>query len=215
MRIISQRTYTPGTWAGGSTRAIWADPPDSLGSPASARCWAGTATIERAAPYSFFAGRLRLHLPIRGRGLRLHFRDPAQTILLACGEPYRFDGEHPVEAALVDGPVVAFNLIYRADSFADAVVAVVGPEGLRWPAGALMEPGATSSHVPLRMVYSIAGSLAIRAGDDQPATLESDDTLVVPARERADAAPLLLTSVGATPAEVVLATLWLPDGTAS
>lgn len=210
MHIVSHHTYTPGTWAGGTIRAIWADPADAIGAPASARCWAGTAVIERNAPYSFFAGRYRLHLPIRGQGLLLQFRDPAEATRLARGEPYCFDGERPLDASLVDGPVVAFNLIYRADASADAMVASVGPQGLDWPLAAPAEPGA-AAHVPLRFVYSIAGSLAVRAGDEPPVTLWPDDTLVVPAQEHAARAPQLrLTSTAATAAEVVLATVWLP-----
>lgn len=214
MRIVSHSSYNPRTWAGGDISAIWSDPPDALGSPAAARCWAGTATIERAAPYSFFAGRHRLHLPIRGEGLRLHFRDPEQEILLPCGEAYRFDGERPLEAALVAGPVFAFNLIFCTDVLADARVATIGPEGLHWPAAARAEPGAAVARTPLRLVYGVAGSVVVSAGEEQAATLERDDTLLVPAHESAGATPLLLTSVGATPADVVLATLWLP-GTSS
>ena len=52
----------------------------------------------------------------------------------------------------------------------------------------------------------------LRGGGGGGETTARGKSAAVPARERADAAPqLLLASLGAAPAEVVLATIWLPD----
>ncbi|MBC8163539.1 MAG: HutD family protein [Roseiflexaceae bacterium] len=207
---ISHRTYLPGIWAGGTTKGIWAEPADAISSPAAARWWVGTAVIERDAPYSFFAGRSRLHLPIHGDGLRLHFRNPSEEVVLARNTPYQFHGEWEVDATLVDGPVIAFNLIYRADGIAAASVVTVGADELVWPRPAL-EQGVVGTRELVQIVYSIAGAPTISAGAEQAVTLARDDTLVVPAHQHVDTMPqLFLMASDAAPATVVLATLWLP-----
>ena len=60
---------------GGTTSAIYAYPSAAIGTPATAQLWVGTAVIDRASAYSFFADRQRVHVPIHGNGLRLHFQN--------------------------------------------------------------------------------------------------------------------------------------------
>ena len=210
---ISHHTYLPGIWAGGTTRGIWAEPADTIATPAAALWWVGTAVIERDAPYSFFAGRYRLHLPIHGDGLQLHFRDPSEEIVLARNTPHQFHGERSVEAILLDGPVVAFNLIYRADGIAEASVVTTGADELVWP-HSVLEQGVAGTRAPVRIAYSIAGALTISSDAEHRVTLASNDTLVVAAHQHADTPPqLFLTASDSAPAIVILATLWLPTHT--
>jgi hypothetical protein len=213
MSYISHRSYHPGAWSGGTTCAIWAEPAAALTSPAAARWWVGTAVIERDAPYSHFAGRHRLHLPIRGQGLRLRFRNPSEEVALASGTQHQFDGERPVEAALVDGFVVAFNLIYQVGVVATAGVAIVGPAGLVWPLRTPEDHSPGGTHEPVRVIYTISGALTADTNDGQQEALQSDDSVVIMPGAGAEA-PLQvrLTADSRTGAEVVLATLWLPRG---
>src|SRR5215212_9136197 len=94
---VEQAAQTPGTWAGGTTRAIYAYPPESIGTPANAQLWVGTAVIDRAAAYSFFPERRRIHMPIHGNGIRLHFQSPAEVVALSTFAQHRFDGARPVQ----------------------------------------------------------------------------------------------------------------------
>ncbi|MCB0185457.1 MAG: hypothetical protein KDE31_14405, partial [Caldilineaceae bacterium] len=53
--LIEGHEQPPATWRGGTTRAIYAFPAETLGNLAAAQLWVGTATIERDGPYSVFA----------------------------------------------------------------------------------------------------------------------------------------------------------------
>lgn len=205
---MRHQAYTAGSWTGGATRAIWAEPTAAIASPATARCWAGTATIERDAPYSHFAGRYRLQVLIRGPELRLRFREPDEEVVLARGAQHQFDGARPVEAILPAGPVVAFNLIYRADVLATAMVATIGPDALLWPLGAVAELGVERHRVPLRLLYVVDGAIGV---EGVAAFVEADDTLIVAPPEPAQATAMLrLNPTGVETAEAILAIFWLP-----
>lgn len=205
---LTHHEYTPGSWAGGVTRGIWADPPDAIGAPAGARCWAGTATIERDAPYSHFAGLHRLQVVIGGPELRLRFREPEEEVLLARGAQYQFAGARPVHAMPADSSVVAFNLIYRADIIAGATIATVAPGGLLWPLDALAELGVARPRSPVRLIYVLAGALTV---EGEAAPLAADDSLLLAPPTAEQPAPLLrLQASGAESAEAILATFWVP-----
>lgn len=204
------RPYAAGTWAGGATRGIWAEPAATLGSPAAARCWAGTATIEHSAPYSHFAGRHRLQILIGGPALRLRFHEPDEEVALVRGAQHQFSGERPVEATPLDGPVVAFNLIYRADVLATATVATIGPSEIPWPLGAAAEPDVRRERVPIRLIYVVTGAVEV-GGEGGTASLQADDALVVaPPHQGGPAQALGLRAVGPGAGETILATFWLP-----
>ena len=150
---------------------------------------------------------------VHGDGLRLHFREPSEAVVLARNTPYQFHGERPVEATLAAGPVVAFNLIYPADGIAEASAVSVGADELVWP-HSVLEEGGVIPRVPVRIVYSIAGALTVSTGAEHRVTLASDDTLVVVAHQHADTSPqLLLAALDSAPATVILATLWLSTNT--
>lgn len=210
---VRHQAYTAGSWAGGATRGIWAESTAAIAAPATACCWAGTATIERDAPYSHFAGRHRLQVLIRGPELRLRFREPDEEVVLARGAQHQFDGTRPVEAILPAGPVVAFNLIYRADVLATAMVATIGPDGLLWPLGAVAELGVEHHRVPVRLIYVVDGAIGV---ESVAAFVAADDTLVVAPPRRVQAGAMLrLNPTGVETAEAILATLWLPADSVS
>lgn len=211
-RHINHASYAAGAWAGGTTSAIWACPIEALTAPARAYVWVGTATIDRDAPYSHFPHQERLHIPVRGDGLRLHFRDPAEVVTLERGAQHRFSGERPVEAVLVGGPVAAFNLIYRQGVTATAQVVPIGPEPFEWSCD---RPQLVGEDQVVQIVYVISGHLAVGSQAYAPATLHPADAYVVgPGRMTAPEASVRLTPLD-RPAEVVLATLWWPLASAS
>jgi environmental stress-induced protein Ves len=78
--LITHAQQKPGVWSGGTTRMIYADGADPT--PAGALLWVGTATIDRDADYSHFPNRTRIHMPMTGNGIRLHFQDPSELITL-------------------------------------------------------------------------------------------------------------------------------------
>jgi environmental stress-induced protein Ves len=71
------------------------------------------AEIERAGPFSDFAGYDRTIVPISGCGFRLTFPDAPAAHLRSRFVPYRFDGGTTVVCELDDGPARAFNAMSR------------------------------------------------------------------------------------------------------
>ena len=71
------------------------------------------AEIEAPAAYSPFPGMLREQVLLAGNGLRLDFADGQQVELAPPYQRVRFSGERDLVAMPVDGPVQAFNLIWR------------------------------------------------------------------------------------------------------
>jgi environmental stress-induced protein Ves len=176
-----------GTWVGGTTRAIYAYPSGPGLTPATALFWVGTAVIQQAAAYSYFPDRTRIHIPIHGNGIRLYFQTPAEVVALDTFDQHRFDGARPVQVELVDGPVVAFNLIAQTDLFTQASVIHVAAETVM-PAflDALFAHIAEDMSV-VRVVYAVNGVIAIRIAGHEAARLDSGDAFVIhprPARDR-------------------------------
>lgn len=194
---IPRAAQPPGVWAGGTTRAIAAVPPEGIGGPAQARLWVGTAVIERAAPYSHFAGRTRLQIPVRGNGIRLRFREPDELVELGTFAQHRFSGARPTYVELRDGPILALNLIAEAAATIQAQVTRVSAPPIALP---IAGPAAA-----LRVLYVAAGALVLSAARGAALTLREDEALVL-----ADPAPdgLTLSAPGPEGAVLISATLW-------
>jgi uncharacterized protein len=71
------------------------------------------AEIERDDTYSAFPGVDREQVLLSGNGLRLRLDGGRQAELLPPHGRCRFEGDVRVEAALVDGPVHVFNLMWQ------------------------------------------------------------------------------------------------------
>ncbi len=161
---VAHAHQASGTWAGGTTRMIYAYPPASA-TVAEARVWVATATIEESAAYSHFPNRLRVHMPFAGNGLRLHLREPDEIVTLDQRSQYRFDGERPVHATLIDGPVEAFNLIIEPDVV--AAIQVVRLDAQISLDSIIHVPPAmqTVGNTLIRVVYVLAGSIELEISD--------------------------------------------------
>jgi environmental stress-induced protein Ves len=175
---VERARQTAGVWAGGTTLAIYADPPETIQSPAMARAWIRTAVIERAAAYSYFAGRTRIHMPIAGNGIRLHMRSPDELVALDRFAQSRFDGARPVEVELVDGPVVAFNLIFEGSLAAEARALRLDRQAtaVDLPAPAIAQAGGQATMA--RVVYVVDGAVELWAAGQAAVRLDADDAFV-------------------------------------
>lgn len=181
-----------GIWRGGQVSEIFRDPPEADYPNGDYRLWVGTATIERAADYSYFAHAERLHILLEGSGLTLRFREPAETIALATGGWHIFAGDRPLHATPVDGPVFAFNLIYRLDRSSGAYSGA--RSGARFVAAAEMPvilPAITANTSLTRIVYGVAGVICVESSQGH-FLVRAGDTLVYPPAESAGASLRLI-----------------------
>jgi environmental stress-induced protein Ves len=174
---IDHATQTPGTWAGGTTSAIFAHPPASIGTPANAQLWAGTAVIDRAAAYSFFPERQRIHVPIHGNGIRLHFQNPAEVVALSTFAQHSFDGARPVQVELVDGAISAFNLIVQANVAAEVYVLHIDSQTLMLELDRIPAHTAHAASV-VQIVYAATDAVALMIAKQPAITLHPADAFV-------------------------------------
>jgi environmental stress-induced protein Ves len=203
--LVRRADQTPGSWGGGTTLAIYAEPPDMIRSAGNARIWIGTATIERSADFSFFPGQVRVHLPIQGHGVRLHFQAPAETATLPRFAQQRFDGARPLQAELIDGAIEAFNLIAQPDVEATIHVLELDQEPVALESAAEHPPPAQANE--LRLVYAIAGSLELAVDGYQAITLLAGDAFFFQPHALAEAIRLRRLE---TPTQLVSAALRSP-----
>ncbi len=165
------------TWRGGTTRAIYADPSETLGAMAQAHLWAGTAVIERDGPYSVFDNRTRIHLPVRGNGLRLHFQEPTETTPLETFSQATFAGDRPLDVTLVDGPVEAFNLIFHPTVEAEVEVLHLASTAAAISLQCTV-PLVSASRMAVQIVYLVDGLCAVAQPGVEPLLLSPGDGYV-------------------------------------
>jgi uncharacterized protein len=113
-------------WANGQgwTREIAREPP--LGEQFEWR--ASIAEIDRDGAFSRFPGCRRSLWLLEGAGMHLRRADGNVTTLQPPQHRLDFDGDEPIDCSLLDGPVRAFNLIYRSGEQIDLLHRpLVGP----------------------------------------------------------------------------------------
>jgi environmental stress-induced protein Ves len=71
------------------------------------------AEINEAGSFSTFPGVDRSILVWKGNGLLLHSNGGGVFVLTSDTEPHSFRGEDEIEATLIDGPTIDFNLMVR------------------------------------------------------------------------------------------------------
>ena len=168
---IPSMEQKPGVWRGGQVYEIVRNPADADYPNGDYRLWAGTATIERSADYSYFANAERLHILLCGDGLRLHFREPEQTVALASHDSHTFSGARPLHAEVLGAPVFAFNLIYRQGltSGVEFVALVKTPH--------LHTIHAEAGTACTQIVYVISGTVLLESADDERLMGQGDTLL--------------------------------------
>ncbi len=155
---LPRATAEPTAWPGGSVHPIYSYPVGTSPGDPSNLFTINTATIERSAPYSDFSGYTRVHVPISGGRLRLHFENPDETVELGRFQQHTFDGGRPLRAELVGEAVTAFNLILRRELEAVVSAVQVDEEPLSLPALA-------GSQRALRLLYVVEGIVQLEGSE--------------------------------------------------
>jgi environmental stress-induced protein Ves len=120
------------------------------------------ATVDSAAPFSFFPGIDRQIALLRGAGFRMTLDGQREHALDTPFVPFAFPGEARVTTALIDGPTEDFNLMMRRDQARGALEV--------WTEARRYEPDVRDV-----LIYCAAGSMEIagtilQAGDAWRAT---------------------------------------------
>ena len=207
--LIPHATQREATWTGGTTKAIYAYPPEKLGAMAQAQLWIGTAAITQSAPYSHFPARQRIHLPMRGNGLHLHFQAPAETVTLTSFDQHHFRGDSPVHAELIDGPVEAFNLMFDATVLADLSVirSAAASLALTLPTPPI-HPADLLHWRVIHVLYAVNGAGSVVLADQPAVLMAIGDAFVIEVGADASAQGLTLDlDWKAVPADLVVATV--------
>ena len=155
---VQQAATTPTSWAGGSVHHLYSHPAATQLGDSNNLFTLNTATIERSVPYSDFAGYTRVHVPISGGRLRLHFQQPAATVELGRFQQHTFDGGRPLRAELVGEAVTAFNLIMRRKLEAVVSAVQVDEEPLALPALA-------GNQRAVRLLFVVEGIVQIEGSE--------------------------------------------------
>jgi len=184
-RIVKRSEQLSATWRGGTTRAIYAYPPEQIDNLAAAHLWLGTATIARDGAYSVFAARTRIHLPMLGNGLRLHFQEPSEICLLKSFEQIRFAGDRPLAVTLVDGEIEAFNAIFHPSVHAEVDTHQVSTEQRMISLSSEPLPSDTNGNVPLalQLLYAVNGSCVVALPNGESHMLAMGDAYIGGANE--------------------------------
>jgi environmental stress-induced protein Ves/GNAT superfamily N-acetyltransferase len=161
-------------WRGGEVREIYKYPASADFGKGDYQLWVGTATIDRSADYSYFPDRYRLHMPITGNGIELHFREPEEVIRLESFEQYAFDGTRPLHARLIDGPITAFNLILKHDVSASATPLVVGEQ----PLPVSIAPHSAGRAGTIYVIYAVAGVVHLSSAGNNTVHLAAGDAFI-------------------------------------
>lgn len=89
------------------------------------------AEITRDAPFSAFPGIDRCIVLLQGRGMQLSSEDGAIDIRLDTPfNPFRFAGEVPMRAALIDGGCTDFNVMVRGSKWRADVSEAAGASSI-------------------------------------------------------------------------------------
>lgn len=172
--LVAAHEYQQGSWRGGSLRTIYQHPAGATAT-GDYDIWVNLATIEQVADYSYLPGYTRVHLPIAGNGLRLHFQMPVAELTLPTGQAIQFDGARPLHVIPLAGTVTAFNLIFRNALEGNAQVVEVGEDP-----STVARPPASAGEWWMRVIYNLTDRLTIQLGTETLAVLQAGDSYIFP-----------------------------------
>jgi len=146
--LVSLEAQPGQSWrnGGGTTRELLAWP-----QPAEWSIRISVADIQASGPFSRFEGIERWFAALDGDGVVLRSAFATHR-LTPESEPFRFDGELPIECTLAHGPTRDFNLMALPGRA--RMQRVRGAAGVRGPAGALLA------------LYTHATGAHLRSGDE-------------------------------------------------
>jgi environmental stress-induced protein Ves len=195
MRVIRQADFTAIPWknGGGITREVWRVPAAGRFS-----CRLSVAQIDRAGPFSDFAGYERTLVLLRGAGVRLSFGGGQAAALRDIGAWVAFDGGMATDCDLAGGgPCTDLNFMV-----CNRVAGVrAGVE--RVPAARALERSPTTTLV----VFAVRGSVVLNAGAERAVLDTWDCAVVAPSRAVATTAASLEPTADEPAPLVFLATL--------
>lgn len=116
MRLLRYADLAATSWknGGGVTREIISKQRDDA---SSAFLWRiSIATVAQSGPFSPFPGIDRTIAVLAGNGMRLHSHQ-AKVDLTTETPPYRFSGETPISATVLDGPTIDLNVMTLHGAF--------------------------------------------------------------------------------------------------
>lgn len=125
------------------------------------------AGVDASGPFSQFAGFERVLVVVSGAGLRMEHGAAAPPTRVLRLHPYRFAGEWPTSAELLDGPVRDVNVLLRRDAVRGEV-----STARRLPC----ERALRGSEA---FVHALDGDLELRVGDAPTVRLAPGESLFV------------------------------------
>lgn len=138
-QIIDLRETAPSPWKNGAgvTREIAVEP---AGASLNDFDWRiSVAEISGDAPFSVFAGIERCIVLLRGAGMcLLSERGAINARLNKPLEPFRFSGEEPLTATLIDGACTDFNVMVRKARWRAEVTEAHRPQDIEAASAALV-----------------------------------------------------------------------------
>ena len=191
MILLREAEYVTVPWknGGGWTKEILKVPAE-----ANSFDWRlSLATIEKAGPFSAFAGYDRTLLLVRGAGVELDFGPYGHTVLRAPGQLVAFDGAWQTQCTLIDGPSSDLNLMVSQER-AEAHTRLLRPAAPEIIHTAGWEE---------TLVCCIHGGAQVEDTTGHVAELASADVV----RCQPEDGVLTCASVGATPAVLFVASL--------
>lgn len=141
INIVRWATLRPASWKNGGGTAV-----DILTAPPGASVedfdWrVNVATVARSGPFSDYPGVDRDFRVLDGGDVELAVEGSSRRTLLAGGAAYRFPGDRPTFAQLVDEaePCRAFNVLTRRGRITrDVCELVIGSPRTLWPTGTVL-----------------------------------------------------------------------------
>jgi uncharacterized protein len=146
------------------------------------------AEVDAPGKFSPFPGVDRSLLLWRGNGMLLRSKDGAAFSLTQSAQAYAFRGEDEIEAALIDGPAIDFNVMVRRGR-CTAIVC-------RYESEATIAPSAQQA-----FFIGARGSFRLRFASGQECTLRAEESL--PVSDLMGGVKILPDATGATGASMV------------
>ena len=135
------------------------------------------AEVNAPGKFSIFPGVDRSILAWTGNGLLLHTKNRGDFALTQAADIYAFKGEDEIEATLIDGPTIDFNVMVRRGRCTAEV--------RRYESEALISRGAQQAFFigaqgSFRLHFPFDGEYVIRTGESLPVCCLTEGTKIIP-----------------------------------